>query len=102
MDWIIKHKKLLISGMFFSAAIAVALMLYSREAGTIEYIEKWQLGLLVLPWVVFISCFFPLMYLSWFGKNGLGLAINVFKAFYWLLVSGFVVVFFGIYWLFVF
>ena len=57
MDWIIKYKKSLVVTALLSAVMAVAFILYLRDKGTIENIEKWQLGLFVLPWVIFATSF---------------------------------------------
>lgn len=102
MYWIVKHKKSFVITAFLSAMAAVTLILYLRDKGTIESIEKWQLGLFVLPWVTFASSSLPLMFLSLFRTNKFGSATIIFKAFYWVLVSGFIAIIGGIYVSFVF
>ena len=101
MDSIIKYKKPLVATAFLSAITAIVFILYLRNKGTIE-VEKWQLGLFVLPWVVFAASFLPLIYLSWFRSNKFGSATFILKMFYWALVLGAIVIFGGIYGFFVF
>lgn len=102
MDFIIKYKKTLTTIAFISAATAFAFILYLRDKGTIENVANWQIGLFVLPWIIFTLSFLPLTYLSWFGTNKFGAATFLFKIFYWALVVGFIVIFAGIYRTFVF
>lgn len=81
MEWIRKNKKYLNAIAAISAISIFYIIYHFKESNSIE---KWQLGMLVIPWVIFGLCFFPLCYLSWFGNNKKGVGITIMKLFYWL------------------
>ena len=102
MEWIRNNKKYLIAVLAISVILIFAILYPLRNTNGTQSIATWQLGVMAVPWVLFGASFFPLMYLSWFGENKKSITINLLKLFYWVLLSGFVAIFVGIYAIFVF
>jgi len=107
MIWIERHLRLFLITSITSAAVAAIIVFYNAvlhpETSTIE---RYQLGLLVLPWVVFFGSSTPLVYYSWFRKPpsspGAAVLQLAMRLFFWLFVVIEAVVFGGIYIGFVF
>ncbi len=81
------------------AAVATFGML--RSKGSV-HVQPWQLGLVVLPWLLMFLAGMPLLYLSWFRDSSAVIRTAVLKVFFWILVCASVLVFGGIYGGFVF
>lgn len=101
MQWIENNKATLNALSVISAvAAAVALVVFrSREAVNFE---PWQLGLAVLPWVLFTIFFLPLVHRSWFKRPQPFAILAISKVFFWLVAAGVLAVFVLIYRILVF
>lgn len=101
MQWIENNKVTLsvVSAISALAAVGVLVVFQSLEAATIE---RWHLGLAILPWMLFTIVFLPLVYLSWFTRRQSPGIRAVAKAFFWLVAVGTLAMFVLIYGMFVF
>lgn len=101
MQWIENNKVILnvVSAISALAAAGVLVVFRSDEAVNLEH---WQLGLAILPWMLFTIFFLPLVYLSWFRRPQSSSIRLVAKAFFWLVAVGTLAIFVLIYGIFVF
>ena len=83
------------------AAIAVILFVNLTTKGPIP-LERWQFGLLILPWPIFFAAFLPLVWESWFRRPRAWPVRLPLQLFYWLFVLATAFTFASIYRMFVF
>jgi hypothetical protein len=101
MHWIENNKVILNVATAISALAAVGVLVVFRSVEAVN-LERWHLGLAILPWMLFTIFFLPLVYLSWFRRpQSPGIRI-VAKAFFWLVAVGTLAIFVLIYGMFVF
>jgi hypothetical protein len=101
MQWIENNKITLnvVSAIFAVTAVGAPVAFRSDEAADLE---RWQLGLVILPWMLFTISFLPLVYLSWFRRLQTSGVRVVAKAFFWMVAVGALAIFVMIYGIFVF
>jgi hypothetical protein len=86
MQWIQKNKtKIIIVCGLTAIMAAVELFLFRLRDGE-QTIKPWQLGFIILPWLVFSFSFMPLVYLSWFQRSHLVPFTIILKVFFWILI----------------
>jgi hypothetical protein len=84
-----------------SIAVATLLLVWGRNGGSVQ-IERWQLGLLILPWVFMFLAGAPLAYLSWFRHASPGATTMLRRWLYWLFILTIGTILLAIYGIFVF
>lgn len=95
MNWIAEHLKVLRTTVTLCALAAGGIVIgLSGRQGTIE---RWQVGLLALPWLLGFGAGLPLVYHSWMKNTRKGVMRTLLTAFFWCWVLASAVVFGGIY-----
>jgi hypothetical protein len=101
MHWIENNKSIL-NLLSAISAFAIVVALVTFRANETVNLERWQLGVALLPWLLFVVFSLPLVYLSSF-KRKQSTAIRVAtKIFFWLVVVGILTILVLIYGIFVF
>ncbi len=66
------------------------------------YVQKWQLGLFIIPFIISAVSFLPLMYLTWFQGQSAGTMASLQKGVFWMFAFGLMTVLFLIIYLMVY
>lgn len=86
MLFLTRHHKLLLI-LLVTSALVICIQIFSFKTGllTIKYFSTLNHFPLLLPTLIFIISFLPLMYLNWFKKNNQGLSYTIKQIFFWIL-----------------
>ncbi len=101
MVWIRKNKRLLNLSIIILVCISLVTLYIFRNIEETT-IESWQLGLIMLPWLMTTIFLLPLIYLSWFGSDKKNIFTIFKKLFYWTYGIGFIIIWIMLYGTFVF
>jgi hypothetical protein len=108
MSWIHRHLRLFRAFASTSAVVALGLLLalnvfVAHRAFTVQ---RYQLGLFVLPWLVFFATLLPLIHHGWLARTRARSTNAVLRMLllvvYWWFAAGSVLIFVAIYGHFVF
>jgi hypothetical protein len=101
MEWIERKRRWLWLAEGIGVLAAISILVALKKNGAMD-MAPWQVGVVVLPWLLMFLAGAPLLYLSWFRDKSSSISTHVLKAAFWVFVSVGFFVFAGIYGTFVF
>lgn len=82
-----RRKTAIISIGVLAGCAALVEVLVLRQNGGLVALEKWQLGLILLPWVLLTTAFLSLLYLSWRGPKVLPGRQLTMRIMFWVIAA---------------
>lgn len=96
MNWL-RRNRLLLAAVFVASALVSFAELRWVLARNGFRAERWQLGLIMLPWFVTAASLLGLSYLLWFDRNVSERWMLLGKLVFWSIAASFCAMFISIY-----